>query len=141
MKRSILVSLVLGSLLLSACGQANLGNTDQGSSSSSAVSAASASEVSSAPSDARVIRVEASNWAFTPSTITAKVGEKVKLQLVGVSGNHGLGATDLGLDVKFNEGETVTADLPTDKAGIFPFRCNVLCGEGHRAMTGAIVIE
>lgn len=132
MKRSVLVSLILGSLLLSACGQTQPTATGEGASSSSVVSAAS---------DARIIRVEASNWTFTPSIITAKVGEKVKLEFVGVSGNHGIGVLDLGIDVKADEGQTVTVDLPTDKAGTFPFRCNVFCGEGHREMTGAIVIE
>jgi len=132
MKRSVLASLVLGSLLLSACGQAKPTATGEGASSSSVVSAAS---------DARIIRVEATNWAFTPSTITAKVGEKVKLELVGVSGDHGIGVPALDLDVKFKAGETVTVDLPTDKAGVYPFRCNVMCGDGHFDMLGTIVIE
>ncbi len=145
MKRPILFSLVLGSLLLSACGQATIGNTDQGSSSSAAssaeaVSSATASGSSSIAAQARVIRIEASNWTFTPSIITAKVGERVTLELVGVSGNHGIGIPDLGIDVKLNAGETVTVDLPTEKAGTFPFRCNVMCGEGHREMTGSITI-
>ena len=105
-------------------------------------------EASSVPSfedammdDARVVRVEVSNWKFTPSIITAEVGEKVKVAFVGVVGNHGVAIPDLGIDMKFNEGVTATMDLPTDTAGTFPFRCNVLCREGHRAMTGAIVIE
>ncbi len=132
MKRSALVSLVLGSLLLSACGQAQPPATGEGASSSAVVSAAS---------DARVIRVEATDWTFTPSTITAKVGEKVKLELVGVSGDHGIGVPALNLDVKFKAGETVTVDLPTDKAGVYPFRCNVMCGDGHFDMLGSIVIE
>lgn len=91
--------------------------------------------------EARVIRVEASNWAFTPSTITAKVGEKVTVTFVGIAGHHGVAVPDLGIDVKFDEGQTATVDLPTDTAGTFPFRCNVFCGEGHREMTGTIVIE
>ena len=132
MKRSALLSLILGSLLLSACGQAQPPVTGEGASSSS---------VAAAASDARVIRVEATDWTFTPSTVTAKVGEKVKLELVGVSGDHGIGVPALGLDVKFNEGETVTVDLPTDKAGVYPFRCNVMCGDGHFDMLGSIVIE
>jgi len=132
MKRSVLASLVLGSLLLSACGQAKPTATDEGASSSSVVSAAS---------DARIIRVEATNWAFTPSTIKAKVGEKVKIEMVNVSGTHGIAVPELGIDVQAEEGQTVTVDLPTDKAGTFPFRCNVFCGEGHREMTGEIVIE
>lgn len=132
MKRSALLSLILGSLLLSACGQAQPPVTGEGASSSS---------VAVDASDARVIRVEANNWTFTPSTITAKVGEKVKLELVGVSGDHGIGVPALGLDVKFNEGTIATVDLPTDKAGVYPFRCNVMCGDGHFDMLGSIVIE
>lgn len=97
-------------------------------------------ESSSVQDEARVVRVEVSNWAFTPPVITAKVGEKVTLTLVGVSGNHGLLAPDLGLDVKVNEGETVSVELSTDRPGTFPFRCNVFCGEGHKDMTGAITI-
>ena len=136
MKRSILASLALGSLLLSACGQANPLATGDGASFSSAVSAAS-----SVQGEARVIRIEASNWKFTPSTINAKVGEKVQIEMVNVSGMHGIAVPELGIDVKADEGQTVTVDLPTDKAGTFPFKCNVFCGEGHREMTGTIVIE
>lgn len=154
MKRSFLVSLVLGSLLLAAC-QADSGTNGNGSSSGASsrtvASASSPSSVSSVSADAsssaslesavRTIRVVATNWSFTPSTINAQVGEKVKLEVVSVSGNHGIGVPVIGLDVKINEGQTVTVDLPTDKAGTFPFRCNVLCGEGHFDMMGAIVIE
>jgi len=146
MKKSLLLSLIAGGVFLSACSQANVGTTDQGTSSSASSSAVSvssetASGASSVAAEARVIRIEASNWAFTPSAITAKVGEKVTLEIVGVSGNHGIAVPDLGLDVKVDEGQTVTVDLPTDKAGTFSFRCNVMCGEGHRDMTGSIVIE
>lgn len=138
MHRSLRLSLLLSVFLLSAC-QAGAGTGTGGSSSSAALS--SPSSVSSADAQARTIRVVATNWAFTPSTITAKVGEKVRLELVGESGNHGIGVPALGLDVKFNEGQTVTVDLPTDKAGVYPFRCNVLCGEGHFDMMGTIIIE
>ncbi|MFH1444575.1 MAG: cupredoxin domain-containing protein [Candidatus Peregrinibacteria bacterium] len=141
MKRSMLISLALGSLMLTACGQAKPEAAGEGSSSSSVESAAAMSAVSSVEAEARIIRVEASNWEFTPATITAEVGEKVKLEFVGIAGDHGVAVPDLGLDVKFNEGETATVELPTDTAGTFPFKCNVFCGEGHREMTGTIVIE
>ena len=117
---------------------------DEASSASSSVEAmmpASSSSEGAMMEDARVVRIEASNWEFTPSTVSAKVGEKVKLEFVGVDGNHGVAVADLGIDVNFDEGETATVDLPTDTAGTFPFRCNVFCGEGHREMTGTIVIE
>lgn len=89
----------------------------------------------------RIVRMEATNWAFTPSALTLKKGEKVTLQLVGVSGMHGIGIPDLGISQKFGPGETVSVAIPTDKTGSFSFRCNVPCGAGHRDMTGTIVIE
>lgn len=144
MKRFALTLPVLV-LFLTACSASVTG--DQGGASSSVSESSSSSLASAAASaspaqaGARAIEIQAANWAFTPSDITVKKGEKVTLKLVGVSGNHGLGSRDLGLDVKVNEGQTVTVDLPTDRAGTFSFRCNVLCGEGHQDMTGTITIS
>jgi len=67
-------------------------------------------------------------------------GEKVQLKITNVSGVHGLLVQDLGIDLKLAEGATGTVDLPTDKTGTFSFRCNTLCGEGHKDMTGTITI-
>jgi cytochrome c oxidase subunit 2 len=89
----------------------------------------------------RTVHMDANNWAFTPSTITIKKGEKVTLELTGVSGDHGISIPDLGINQKFSAGETVSVSIPTDKTGIFNFRCNVPCGQGHRDMTGTIIIE
>ena len=139
MKRSFLFSSAVLGVLLTACSLNGSVGTDGGAASSAASSEALA--VSSPASEARVVRVEVANWAFTPSLVTPKVGEQVKVEFVGVSGNHGIGVPDLGIDVKLDEGQTAVVDLPTDKAGTFPFRCNVMCGEGHREMKGTIVIE
>lgn len=138
-------------MALSAC-SAFVAPTDEGASSGTASSApvaassagieGDASSAASLATEARVVRIEATNWAFTPNVITAKVGEKVTVQLVSFSGIHGIAVPELGIDAKSEqEGQTVTFDLPTSKAGTFPFRCNVLCGEGHKNMTGTIVIE
>ena len=89
----------------------------------------------------RTVHMDASSWAFTPNSITLKRGEKVTLELTGVSGDHGIGIPDLGINQKFSAGETVSVAIPTDKTGSFNFRCNVPCGQGHRDMTGTIVIE
>ncbi len=98
-------------------------------------------EKKAVPSVARTVHMDATNFAFTPNMITLKRGENVTLELTGVSGDHGIGIPDLGINQKFSAGETVSVAIPTDKTGTFNFRCNVPCGSGHRDMTGTIVIE
>lgn len=93
------------------------------------------------PGSPRVIRVTAENWMFTPAVITVKKGEPVQISLEGVGGIHGYSVPDLGINQVVEAGQTVTFDLPTDETGTFNVRCSVPCGEGHRDMTGQIIIE
>lgn len=155
--RTTLVTLSLP-LLLVACAQSSA-PTEEGSASSSSVSSASIGVTSSVQSSAamseaassadttgevdtgRVIRVTAEDWKFSPTTITVNKGEKVTLEIVGVSGRHGFAVPELGINQAVNPGETVTITLNTDTAGEFAFRCSIPCGPGHREMVGTIVIE
>jgi len=89
----------------------------------------------------RVIVIAAENWSFTPSAIRVKKGEKVQLQIAGISGVHGMASDTLGINVNVGLGETVSVDLPTESAGTHTFYCSVPCGPGHRDMQGTIVIE
>jgi len=92
----------------------------------------------------RVIQVLTENWQFTPSTITVKRGQKVTLQIQGVSGTHGFAVPELGINVPVPPGQTVTVDLPTDRIGSFPLFCSIPCGQGHVDMRGPgykIVVE
>lgn len=93
-----------------------------------------------ATTDVRVIQVTSENWKFTPNVITAKNGEKVQLQITGISGTHGFAVPDLGINVPVAPGQTVTIDLPTDNIGTHAFFCSIPCGPGHFDMTGQIVI-
>ncbi len=81
------------------------------------------------------------NFAFVPSVINVRKGEKVTIRIKGVSGLHSFGVADLGLNVKVNPGETVDIDLPTDTTGTFTFRCMIPCGSGHKSMVGTITIS
>jgi heme/copper-type cytochrome/quinol oxidase subunit 2 len=89
----------------------------------------------------RTIAVQADNWSFTPSSITATKGEDVTIAVQGVAGIHGFAVPDLGINVTVNPGETVYMKLPTDAAGSYTFRCSIPCGPGHKEMVGTIVIE
>jgi cytochrome c oxidase subunit 2 len=88
----------------------------------------------------RIIDMDVSNFAFSPSTVHLKKGEKVAIRLHGKEGKHGFGSADLGINVTVDAGQTVVS-IPTDKAGTFAFRCTVPCGPGHMNMQGSIVIE
>ncbi len=90
---------------------------------------------------ARTIKMTAELWKFTPNVITVKQGEKVTLEVTGVSGTHGLSVPGLGINETIIQGNTVSVNIPTDKIGIFDFRCSIQCGSGHNDMTGQIIIE
>lgn len=85
--------------------------------------------------------VEATLWQFTPSTITVNRGDTVKLTLKNVEGVHGIYIPDYNVSLKAGAGETNSTEFTADKAGTFPFRCNVMCGEGHTEMTGTLVVN
>ena len=85
--------------------------------------------------------IEATLWQFSPSTITVNKGDVVKLTLKNVEGVHGIYVPDYNVSLKADAGETKSVEFTADKAGTFPFRCNIMCGEGHREMTGTLVVN
>lgn len=107
----------------------------------SLLGSAGAAEAVAPSGEARIIKMTSENWKFSPTVINAKKGEKVTIEITGISGVHGFGIPGLGINVPVQPGETVTVDLPTDKTGTFPFLCTIPCGSGHRDMTGQVVIE
>lgn len=150
------ISGMAGLLLLTGCVSVDTTGDSNGSASSSSSSSTAATGTSSVSSssagtsssvaattdaDARIITMTSKNWEFSPTTITAKKGEKVVVRLTNVDGIHSFGAMELGLNVRINPGETVDITIPTDKTGTFEFRCLVPCGPGHKDMKGAIVIS
>ncbi len=83
----------------------------------------------------------AKNWEFSPSTITVKKGDKVKLTIKSVDVDHGFSLPDFGVNVKLEPGKTVTTEFVADKQGTFQYRCSVQCGSGHKEMTGTLIVE
>lgn len=83
----------------------------------------------------------AKNWAFSPAVITVKKGDHVKIKITSVDITHGFNLADFNIKVDLQPGQTQTVEFTADKAGTFNFRCSVPCGEGHRDMTGSLVVE
>lgn len=81
------------------------------------------------------INVVASNWKFTPSTITLEVGKPAVLHLTSTEGVHGLKSDDLGLPLTtIMPGKPVDVTVTPKRTGTFILPCQIFCGAGHADM-------
>lgn len=81
------------------------------------------------------VDVVASNWKFTPDTISTKVGEPTTLRLTSSEGVHGIQSDELGIPMTtILPGKFVETTFTPKKAGTYIVHCSVLCGAGHADM-------
>jgi cytochrome c oxidase subunit 2 len=81
------------------------------------------------------IDIVASNWKFTPATITIPVNEPATLRFTSAEGVHGLKSDDLGLPLTtILPNQFVTATFTPHKLGTYTLRCAIVCGAGHDNM-------
>lgn len=90
--------------------------------------------------DARVIEIEASNFAFDPDTLRADVGEELAISLTSVDSPHDFAIDGLGRVVDVAGDETRVERMRIDEAGKYAFYCTI---PGHRAagMEGTITVR
>lgn len=82
------------------------------------------------------ITVVASNWKFTPSTITLHAGHVTTLRLTSKEGVHGLQSADLDIpQTAIMPGSYKTVDVTPAKPGTYVLHCSIFCGAGHPNMT------
>jgi len=85
--------------------------------------------------------VDGKNFSFTPSKITVKKGEAVKIIFKNTQGFHDLVIDEYRVATKqIRTGEQETITFLADKTGSFEYYCSV---GTHRAMgmTGTLVVE
>ncbi|MEW6722081.1 MAG: cytochrome c oxidase subunit II [Candidatus Micrarchaeota archaeon] len=133
----LLVLLVAGVLLLAGCGaQAPQGGTappsQDGGPSGNGAPPPSGEEV--------VIDVTAKQFEYSPSTITVKKGDRVRLRLTSEDVTHGFSLPEFGLSATIEPGKTTEVTFTPDKAGTFTFQCNMFCGSGHQGMKGTLIV-
>ena len=89
----------------------------------------------------RVIRIEAGDYAFTPSVFQANPGDRITIELVSKDVVHGLTIDEYpDINLQADPGKTAHATFVADRAGMFKIRCSVPCGNLHPFMTGKISI-
>ncbi len=91
--------------------------------------------------DARVIRITASMFHYSPARIELKKGVPVTLELRSLDRLHGFNIPDLGVRADVPPGQSVRVDILTGKAGRYLFLCDIFCGDGHDEMSGIFVVS
>ena len=99
-----------------------------------------------APAAARVIKITAKDWQWSPSEIRTKKGERVIFEVTSADIDHGFAIPELGINRALKPGVTERIPFTADKMGTFSFLCSVSCGQGtgghgHRTMRGALIVE
>ena len=100
-----------------------------------------------APADGepKVFEVIARRFDFEPATIEVTEGDRVRLVVRSADGPH-------GVEIKaFKVKKAVPRAKPGDapiiiefvaaSAGEFPILCSEYCGDGHKDMTGTLVVK
>ena len=93
-----------------------------------------------AQKQARVIKVSARRFSFTPGEIALRKGEPVTFELTTEDIFMGMNIPDFGVRSDIVPGKTMTLSFTPDKAGTFTFLCDVFCGDGHEGMNGTLVV-
>jgi cytochrome c oxidase subunit 2 len=95
-----------------------------------------------ADAETRTFELTASQFTFTPSIIEVQQGDRVVVRLRSTDVEHGFEIDDFGVRrVVPKTGEVVTAEFTASRPGTYTFRCSEYCGEGHRGMTGTLVVH
>ena len=88
----------------------------------------------------RTFRIEARQFAYSPSTLIVNPGDTVTIELVSTDVVHGLYIDNYGISVEADPGQTATLTFKANKSGSFRLRCNVTCGAMHPFMIGKLTV-
>jgi uncharacterized protein (DUF305 family)/plastocyanin len=87
------------------------------------------------------IDIVATNWHFTPNTITVEAGQSTTLRLTSTSGTHGIASDDLGIAATtISPGRFVEVSFTPRTAGTFAVHCSIFCGAGHPDMVLTVIV-
>jgi len=81
------------------------------------------------------VGIVASDWKFTPGTITVHLNKPTTLHLSSREGVHGLASPELGIpNTMIVPNGKVTVTFTPKKLGTYVIHCAVMCGAGHANM-------
>jgi len=86
----------------------------------------------------RTIEIHVHRYAFSPSEITVRKGETVRLKLFSDDVTHSLLIKDLGINQTVAKGKPAEVTFTPRQAGDFHGQCGRFCGSGHGQMAIAV---
>lgn len=95
---------------------------------------------SAASSASHTFRIEAGQFAYSPSELHVNPGDRVTIELISTDVAHGLYLDGYDLSVEADPGQTASLAFVADRPGSFRFRCNVTCGAMHPFMIGKLTV-
>jgi nitrous-oxide reductase len=105
-----------------------------------ALSATAFSGQDQAPT-AKPFSVRAHRFAFEPSRIEVNEDDLVKIELRTDDIAHSLTIDDYRIAKRVGPGQPVTFEFRADRAGTFPYYCNLKVEDGCRQMRGVLVVK
>ncbi len=97
-------------------------------------------EAQSSLSTSHNIRIEASQYAYSPAEIRVAQGDTVTIELISTDVVHGIYLDGYDLSVQADPGQSAVLTFTAGKPGAFRFRCNVTCGAMHPFMIGRLSV-
>jgi cytochrome c oxidase subunit II len=94
----------------------------------------------SADDGAKIIKISAKRFEYSPQEITLKKGASVVFQLTTEDRSHGFNVPSMNLRADVVPGKVTELKVTPQKAGVFDFFCDVFCGSGHEGMNGKITV-
>jgi cytochrome c oxidase subunit 2 len=88
----------------------------------------------------QVIRVTAKKFEYSPNEITVKKDVPVVLEITSLDRDHGFKLREFDVRADIKPGEVTRVRIVPNKAGRFPFQCDVFCGSGHEDMSGELIV-
>jgi nitrous-oxide reductase len=101
---------------------------------------AAASTQDQAPT-AKPFSVRAHRFAFEPARIEVNQDDLVKIELRTDDIAHSLTIDDYRIAKRVGPGQPVTFEFRADRAGTFPYYCNLQVEDGCRQMRGVLVVK
>lgn len=99
-------------------------------------------EMAVAPStEVREFKMTAKQFQFEPSTIEVNKGDKVRLIVTSTDVPHGIAIPEYGINERLDPGKEVKIEFTAEKEGTFTAFCSVFCGSGHSNMKGKIIVR
>ncbi len=89
---------------------------------------------------ARTVRIEASQFSYSPSVISVDQGDTLTIELVSKDVVHGLYVDDYAVSLEADPGQTRALTFVANRPGSFRIRCNVTCGAMHPFMIGKLEV-